>query len=354
MADQKFDQNEKKNREQQRNPLIWLLLVVLGWWLWPAPSPPPSPRILPAGWRHFCHGDQIRGLALSDEHLWVGGLYGLKRFDWRNCADTSAGIATAPVNLVRIEALLIDPAGNLWVAHEMGLLCLDRQGVWHDYTSSLPDPKSMSLCWSLQNELWVGTWRGVAVRSADGKWRHLTVADGLPGGLVRAIHADSAGGIWIGSYESPSGGLLHWNGEQKTVYTTDNLLAHANVAALFEDSQGRMWVGTGFFDRGGVTLFPGWRNGDLSSAKILRQADGIAGNKGRAFFEDRDNIIWIGSELDGLTRVDKAGVFKVIRETDGLNGSEVMSMLQDPAGNLWFGQERGLCRIDVSALASFR
>ncbi|MBU1107786.1 MAG: hypothetical protein KKB51_14025 [Candidatus Riflebacteria bacterium] len=354
MSDQNCEQNQKTIRKPRQNQLAWLLLVVLGWWLWPAPQTPQQVRTLPAGWRHFCPGDQIRGIALTEEYLWVGGLYGLKRFDWRNCDDTSNGIATLPVNLVRIEALLVDPTGNLWVGHEMGLLCLDPQGVWHDHTSSMPDPKVMSLCWSLQNELWVGTWRGVAVRSTGGLWRHLGSADGLPGERVRAICADSAGGIWIGSYESPAGGLLHWNGAQKTAYTTANLLAHPNVSALFEDSQRRMWIGTGYFDRGGVTLFSDWQKGDLSSAKIMRQTDGLAGNKGRSLFEDRNNIIWIGSELDGLTRVDKNGAIKVIRETDGLNGSEIMCMLQDPDGNLWLGQEKGLCRIAASVLDGFR
>jgi len=107
-------------------------------------------------------------------------------------------------------------------------------------------------------------------------------------------------------------------------------------------------------EQGILNLFPDWQKGDLSSAKIMRQADGLAGNKGRSLFEDRDNIIWIGSEIDGLTRVDKNGGFKVIKEIDGLNGSEIMCMLQDPAGNLWLGQEKGLCRIDAAVLDSFR
>jgi|GEM_PF-551110 ligand-binding sensor domain-containing protein len=351
---EELTQQDSAPLNKPQNPLVWLLMVFLAWWLWPSKPPPAPERVLPAGWSHFCHGDQIRGLALDKNHLWVGGLFGLKRYDWSDCKETSSDIATAPVNLVRIEALLIDPAGNLWVGHEMGLLRLDPQGIWHNHTSDMPDPKVMALCWSQQNELWAGTWRGVAVLSQEGKWRHYRAADGLPGELVRAISADSAGGIWIGSYISPAGGLLHWSAENKVVYTSKNLLAHANVAALFEDSLGRMWIGTGFFDRGGVTLFPDWKKGDLSTIKIMRQADGLAGNKGRSFFEDRDNIIWIGSELDGLTRVARDGSLSVIKESDGLIGNEIMCMLQDPDGNLWLGQEKGLCRIASSALTKFR
>lgn len=353
MHEEQYIQSNTEQTARQKSRLVWLLMIVLAWWLWPFSPPPPPVRVLPPGWQHFCQGDQIRGLALSGDHLWVGGLFGLRRFDWRSGSDTSYGIATAPMELVRIEALLVDPPGNLWVAHEMGLACLDRSGVWHNHTSAMPDPKVMALCWSQQGELWVGTWRGVAALSTDKEWRHYGVANGLPGERVRAITADSAGGIWIGSYISPDGGLLHLSGENKTVYTADNLLAHPNVSALFEDSSGRMWVGTGFFDRGGVTLFPDWKKGDADTAKIMRQSDGLAGNKGRSFCEDSDNIIWIGSELDGLTRFAPDGSMKVIRESDGLVGNEIMCMLQDPAGNLWLGQEYGLCRIDYSVLKMF-
>ncbi len=352
MDEEQYIHNNHEQAGGRGNWLAWLFVLFVAWWLWPfSPSPPPK-RVLPAGWRHFCHGDQIRGLALIGDQLWVGGLFGLKRYDWRSCSDTSAGIATAPMELVRIESLLNDPAGNLWIAHERGLACLDSSGVWHDHTEAMPDPKVMALCWSKQGELWAGTWRGVAVRSPEGEWRHYGAADGLPGERVRAIAADSAGGIWIGSYISPAGGLLRWAGDDKKVYTTDDLLVHANVSALFEDSRGRMWIGTGFFDRGGVTLFPDWKNGDVSTAKKMRQADGLAGNKGRSFFEDSDRIIWIGSELDGLTRYAEDGSLKIFRESDGLIGNEIMCMLQDPEGNLWLGQEYGLCRLDAAVLVN--
>jgi ligand-binding sensor domain-containing protein len=354
MLDSSSNQKQIPSGKNQPGWLVWLIMIFFAWWLWPAKPVPPAARILPVGWSHYCHGDQIRGLALADDHLWVGGLFGLKRFDWRSCQDTSAGIASAPVNLVRIEALLIDPGGNLWVAHEMGLICLDPQGVWHDHTASMPDPKVMALCWSKQNELWVGTWRGVAVLSPEGVWRHYRVADGLPGERVRAICADSQGGVWIGSFIAPEGGLLHWSGDVKRIYTTDDLLAHANVAALFEDSQNRMWIGTGFFDRGGVTVFSDWQTGDLNSAKIMRQVDGLAGNKGRSFFEDETGIIWIGSELDGLTLIADDGSCQVIEESDGLNGSEIMCMQQDPEGNLWLGQEKGLCRLERPVVKSLQ
>ncbi|EKD80891.1 MAG: two component regulator, partial [uncultured bacterium] len=172
MSDEPVIQIENTPKRRQQSPLVWLLMIFLAWWLWPVKAPLKPERVLPDGWRHFYNGDQIRGLALAEDQLWVGGLFGLKRLDWRNCTDTSTGIATPPVSLVRIEALLIDPAGNLWVGHEMGLVCLDSHGVWHDHTSSMPDPKVMALCWSRQNELWVGTWRGVAVRSQEGNWRH--------------------------------------------------------------------------------------------------------------------------------------------------------------------------------------
>lgn len=355
--------NEQNNTEsaarlslppkQQHNFLALLFLCFIAWWLWPVATPS-IPRQLPPGWQHFCHGDQIRGMICEGNNLWIGGLSGLKRFDWQTLADTTARISSPPVALARIETMIQTADKTIWIGHAYGLLSIDSNGKWQDHTGNLPDPKVLALCASAQDEVWVGTWRGAAVLKADRSWQHLRVADGLPAEKIRTIFKDSSGGIWLGSSSPPGGGLIRWSVEPKITFTTANLLAHPSVTAMFEDSQKRLWIGTGFFDQGGVTCYPGWQRNDLQTARILKQEDGLAGNKGRSFFEDNKGLIWIGSEIDGLTRVNADGSFTILQRQDGLIGDEVMSMTQDPDGNLWLGQELGLCRIATAALAEIR
>lgn len=336
--------NNKAN-EKPSYIAVLFLITLIAWLLWPAQKTISPPQKLPAGWKHFCAGDQVRALVRDGEKIWIGGLSGLKSISWASQRLTQEKTPASFSELVRIETMLLDASDTLWIGHEMGLYSRDNFGSWTNHTSFLPDPKVLSLCFTKSNQLWVGTWRGVAVRNPSGEWRHILVQDGLPAEQVRIIFEDSKGGMWIGTSSSPAGGLVRWSNADKTYYTTENLLAHPNVTAMMEDRSGNLWIGTGFFDKGGVTLFPDWKTNDLRTVKKMNQKTGLAGNKGRSLFEDRQNNIWIGSELDGLTKIDSNGNMDILNLADGLIGDEVMCMLQDPVGNLWLGQEKGLCLI---------
>lgn len=327
----------------QKWPAIFFICF-LAWWLWPANTSKVE-RPLPPGWQHFCHGDQIRAIICNGQDLWVGGLSGLQRFNWQTLTNTTPQISSPPVPLARIEAMVQDDHQTIWIGHDRGLLSLDKSGQWKNHTSSMPDPKVLSLCISARKELWVGTWRGAAVMQTDETWQHIKIEDGLPAEKVSIIFKDSSGGMWIGTSSPPGGGLVKWSESPKIYFSTTDLLAHPSVSAMFEDSLGRLWIGTGFFDQGGVTCFPDWKTNNPATANILRQKDGLAGNKGRSIYEDRNGIIWIGSEIDGMTRINRNGSFTIITRENGLIGDEVMCMIEDPDGNLWLGQERGLCRI---------
>lgn len=332
-------------------PVILVILIV--WLLWPASRTIEPERPLPAGWRHFCHKDQVRGLVRVGDKILIGGLSGLWEINWRKPAEPARVTAPPGFNLVRIEAMVVDASDTVWIGHEAGLCSFQADGQWFDHTANLPDPKVLSLCTEPSGEIWVGTWRGAAKRDPGGRWQKFFVEDGLPSERIRTIFADSEGGIWFGTSTSPKGGLLRWFAEKKTFYSTDNLLAHPHVTAMMEDRSGRLWVGTGFYDKGGVTIFPSWRINDLSEKQILVQGTGLAGNKGRSLLQDRAGVIWVGSELDGLTRISDNGDKKIITMADGLIGDEVMCMLEDPDGNLWLGQELGLTRIAASVLKSW-
>lgn len=321
-------------------------MALIFWLMWPKPAEIRPAAQLPEGWSHYCRQDQIRGLVLVGDKIFIGGLSGLKEVDWRKPGEPTVVVAAPGFELVRIEAMAADASATIWIGHEAGLAALDRNGNWQDFTAQLPDPKVLSLCVDQAQNIWVGTWRGVACYLRDnGQWRRYSVADGLPAERVRTIFADSQGGIWFGTSTSPLGGLVRWFGQEKHFYTTADLLAHPHVTAMMEDRAGQLWIGTGFFDKGGVSVFPGWKSNDLSGKKILDQGTGLAGNKGRSLLQDSKGAIWVGSELDGLTRIASDGSIKVITMADGLIGDEVMCMLEDPDGNLWLGQELGLTRI---------
>ncbi len=94
--------------------------------------------------------------------------------------------------------------------------------------------------------VWAGTW-GAGLSRFDGKvWRHLTVADGLPGNHVFMLQLDPAGVLWIGTDQglarmTPAGP----SGEARfDVLTTHDGLYGNAVFSMTTGADGSRWVGS--------------------------------------------------------------------------------------------------------------
>ncbi len=134
--------------------------------------------------------------------------------------DQKMGLAT-----YRLLSLAADGEGTLWIGTKLGLQRYDGKSwlhEWHDDrlaagpglednwiadVAVLPD----GTVWVVHGESRADSGgRGAASRSLDGRWRYLTVADGLPSNLVHAVAAGPAGDIWFGTAE----GLARWDGRR--------------------------------------------------------------------------------------------------------------------------------------------
>ncbi len=72
----------------------------------------------------------------------------------------------------------------------------------------------------------------------------------------------------------------------------------------------------------------------------------IRGNTIHCVLEDRNGIIWAGTE-SGLNRLDTAtGVWRYFGERDGLSGDVVCGLLEDASGSIWISTDRGLSRLE--------
>jgi ligand-binding sensor domain-containing protein len=168
--------------------------------------------------------------------------------------------------------------------------------------------------------------------------------------MVSVMLQDTEGGLWFGSCAAPRGGLSYLHDGRWHYFLKAEGLPHANVNALLEDSSGHVWVGTGLLDRGGACrLAP--TDGGWSIAQVLNQEDGLAGEKVRSLFQDRDGALWFGSEYDGIARYDGTR-WQVFTQADGLSHSEVKTMLQDEKGDLWLGTADGVTRISAEPLGA--
>lgn len=97
--------------------------------------------------------------------------------------------------------------------------------------------------------VWAGTWGGGLARFDGHTWRNFTVEDGLPSNHVFLLKRDDKGRLWVGTGK----GLAVRTNTGFSVLTTADGLYADNVFSLAISGQGEMWVG-GF---GGVTRFSG-------------------------------------------------------------------------------------------------
>ncbi len=189
------------------------------------------------------------------------------------------------------------------------------------------------------------------------RFQRLSLEQGLSQAFVYCAVQDRLGFMWFGTQE----GLNRYDGYGFTVFAHDpddpGSLAHDLVRAILEDRQGRLWVGT---ERGLDRLLP--ESGSFRHHRAPETAGQPAPQlRVRALLEDRRGVLWLGTDGAGLRRFDPAaGRFEPLPATtasgaplpEPLRSGHVRAVFEDRAGRLWVGTEGdGLYRLDPRTFA---
>jgi ligand-binding sensor domain-containing protein/signal transduction histidine kinase len=226
---------------------------------------------------------------------------GLYKYDTATRKVISFYIAPKGSLLNRINHVIADRWGNIWIATDGGLVGYHK----HSKTFSV-----------------------------------FTTEDGLPHNKIHGLFADSRNRIWLATHGS---GLAYIKNGKITVYPSFLDNEGLNVNCFAEDKLGGLWVGTfgqGFF------LF---QNGE----KLLdfNHLNGL-GSPYCYFltFDDNDRL-WIGHK-NGLSKFNTRSYKFVFFESDEENIlAEVnhKASIKDASGNLWFGTVNGLIKYNPKA-----
>lgn len=286
----------------------------------------------------------INAMVMWDGDILAGGRDGVFRIEASGLGIHSLEIGEP---LRYVKSLCVDEDENLWIVHEQGLTWYDGHTARLLTTQDgLPDNRINYVYADSHGDIWVGTWSGAAVldRKTSRVKETFTTADGLLVDMVNVLMEDRYGGMWFGSYAVPGGGISFFDGNTWQYFDVDSGLPNNNVTAILQDAEGDIWVGTGFYDKGGAAVFE--INGkDWDISRTVRKDDGLAGEKVRSLYQDRAGRHWIGSEYDGLVRMENDRI-DVMTESEGLTNNEVKSMLQDENGRLWIATRNGITITD--------
>jgi signal transduction histidine kinase/ligand-binding sensor domain-containing protein len=222
-----------------------------------------------------------------------------------------------------VISLAESPDGKIWMGtRDRGLYYLS-QGQISGTGKGLPDQKINCLLPITNEELWIGTDKGVV------RWNGAELTtDGVASSLnnVRALtmFRDRDANVWIGT----ATGLVRVNAQGTMAFAERDHSPVVAVTALFEDREGNLWAGTPQgIERLRDSVFVSYTT-----------ADGIPAENNGPIYVDSENRTWFGPASGGLYWL-KSGV--VERVTDaGLNSDVIYSITGDKAG-LWIGRQKG-------------
>lgn len=302
----------------------------------------------------------------QDGFLWVGTHYGLNRLDPSNekftqflHSDSDAG------SLIdnHVQVTFIDRSGQLWIGTRNGLERFDasRQEFIHYQndpanSASLSDNYIFSIYEDRGGVLWVGTYGGglnMHDRAQDqfAHFQHMnTDPESLSGNLIFPILPLPTGKVWIGThgtglnlFDPVTGRAQHFRHDPAN---PDSLLSDI-VLSLVLDPDGTLWIGT---DQGLDRLDP---NGSKFDHYVPNSLDATSLPFGKVYkvYRDRQSTYWIGTSKGVRVFDPLSGEFTQIDtdSADHINGSTRV-IYQDRNGMIWLGTDtQGLFRYDPTS-----
>jgi signal transduction histidine kinase/ligand-binding sensor domain-containing protein/DNA-binding response OmpR family regulator len=230
-----------------------------------------------------------------------------------------------PHNSVR--AIAQTPDGYLWVATLNGLARFDGVGFTVFTSANAPGlatDRLTALAAGGDGALWIGTTGEGVIRYRDGKFQQVAASE-LPDRNVRALYADRAGVVWIGTERGLS---RYEGGKVDIVFRSGN--RESGVHCLFEYPAGTLWVGT----NSGLKKI---EHGSITSYTVK---DGLPGNPVWGLADGPSGDLWVGTRPGGLS-VLRNGHFHNYTERDGLTHNAIIALKRDRDGNLWIGTDGG-------------
>jgi ligand-binding sensor domain-containing protein len=281
--------------------------------------------------------------------------------------------------LVKINTILQDRAGFIWIGSNKGLFKFDgSKYIQYTQDDSLPDNNVSALAEDSLDRIWVGHSNGKLAYVEQGGIHPFSPAEGDAAGEISDILFDSRGVLWFSTHNDGIYYFLH-----QRLYRIDEAdgLPDLFIYDLLEDRQGYIWAGT---DRGVAIIR---LQGTKPYVEVVNEEKGLPdnivkklalGQEGRIWMATEDagllsysrhansflkagegqweygsitdfcvdgNQIWIATQKSGLLVYQlKTKFFQVYAAETFSFLSSIRALLKDQEGNIWIGHKAGLVR----------
>ncbi|MCP4728299.1 MAG: hypothetical protein GY863_24900, partial [bacterium] len=183
----------------------------------------------------------------------------------------------------------------------------------------------------------------------------------ISGDFIKDLFTDSSGNLWIATWNN---GLNRYIYERNRFVRynhdpdNDNSLSSDRLTSITEDKDGNLWIAT---DGSGINKYIPGENRFVRFSEIGTGTDKITLSKVHiVFYGEDEDVLWIGTEDDGLVRFDhNNNRVEVFRNERGnrysISDNYVRTVFVDSDGTVWAGTYNGgLNRLDKSTGRFYR
>jgi signal transduction histidine kinase/ligand-binding sensor domain-containing protein len=286
--------------------------------------------------------------------LWFATQYGLNRYDGYSFRlFTHVNGDPRSLNDSYVRVLFKDRDGSLWAAPLASTGIVNRYDpTTETFTRYRLDPPSSSplsdspepvvaprhISQDGDGNLWIATDQGLyRMNPATGRatvFRHRSDdPSSLSSDDVRSSGIDRNGTLWVATAD----GLDAFDRSAARV-TMRVPLHEPREMSIYEDHSGTLWIihasgdGLAVLDRQSGVLT------QYSFAERRRITDELTGVS--SIIEDGDGQLWVGTQSDGLLRLDRSRLRATRYRNDPLNAeslseNRITTLMQDREGNIW-------------------
>lgn len=311
-----------------------------------------------------CIGDVVSSIFEDkSRRLWVGtydsGLYMLDANRKSVVKFKTSSKSLNSISSDQIGVITEDDKGNLIIGTRNGLNIFDPiTKCFTRYFHQPNNPNSISndivgyLCFDRQHRIWVSTSGGCKIFRVSGKQLvNITDSLSLPIKFSQLqfgfVREDGVGNIWISSVDGLSG-LFRYNSKVKKLdnflFNQDDIysISDNTLNAFYEDRNGVIWFGT---NNNGCFLFDyKLQNEETVVSKANNPTGDLLSYNFYRLFEDSKGRIWCTNNTDGLIGIDTQS--RKIRKVSSLiattsNPSIISEIKESADGSLWVSTING-------------
>jgi hypothetical protein len=258
----------------------------------------------------------------------------------------------------KVRSLFIDRSG-LWVGYfatetnpQNGLGHYDRTSrslANCNHIPSITGQNINAIATDQTGKLWIATEKN-GLASYDGKeWQHYSTENGLPSNEIYGLTLDQQNNLWVGTWE----GVAKFDGRTWSVpYTVHNAtLFNNHVHTILFDHAGNIWVG--HIEKG----ISKYNQADGTWINITSTPSGLGGNRIRSMALRKEpstnqESIWVATQDGGVSKFEN-GVWWNYRVEDGLPSNDVRTVAVDKYNRVWAATAQGVVYWDNQAWVTY-